>query len=112
MAKRLEIRYSKTTSASIDGPYLSNMRGHYMSVYGRLMGGSLESLGVSTLYKFNGVKVQKRTLQKTKKKEAAVKTKTPDIDISRLVILGGTFEKVGEENEAIGGGTQKVGTGV
>ena len=109
MAKTLEIRYSKTTSASIDSNYLKNMRDNYLAQYGRMM--SVFG-GASTLYKFNGVKVQKRTLQKTKKKEVAVKTKTPDIDISRLVILGGTFEKVGEENEVIGGGTQKVGTGV
>ena len=33
-------------------------------------------------------------------------------DIANLVILGGPFEKIGEENESVGGGNQKVGSGI
>ena len=41
-----------------------------------------------------------------------MKNKIPDIDISRLVILGGTFEEIGGKDEAIGGGNQKVGSDI
>ena len=34
----------------------------------------------------------------------------PMLDKANLVILGGIFEKIGDDNEAIGGGSQKVGT--
>lgn len=37
------------------------------------------------------------------------KTKMPNVDMSRLVELGGPFEKIGAEDESIGGGNQKMG---
>ena len=40
----------------------------------------------------------------------AVTPKKVTIDEARLVILGGEFEKIGDDDEAIGGGNQKVGS--
>ena len=40
------------------------------------------------------------------------KSRTPDIGTSILVQLGGVFEKIGDEDEVIGGGAQKVGSGI
>lgn len=37
-------------------------------------------------------------------------SKVPNIDVSRLVILGGEFKKIGDKDEIIGGGNQKVGS--
>lgn len=108
MAKRLDIRYSETTSASIDGNYLKSMRDLYMSQYGRRMLGWAG--GSSTLYRFDGIFIEARTIRRTKTKVVSQDRKQPDIDISRLVILGGPFEKIGERDEAIGGGSQKVGS--
>lgn len=34
------------------------------------------------------------------------------LDKPIVILLGGEFEKIGEEDEDIGGGTEKVGTGV
>lgn len=39
-----------------------------------------------------------------------VKPKKVTIDEARLVILGGEFEKIGDDDEIIGGGDQKVGS--
>lgn len=40
---------------------------------------------------------------------ATMKKKITPHDISNLVVLGGPFEKIGEESESVGGGFQKVG---
>lgn len=108
MAQRLEIRVSKTTSASIKGNYLNNMYDIYMSGHGRRMSPMWGGSGI--VYKFDGIHSENRILVKSKK---SVKNKgfvKPDVDMSRLVILGGTFEKIGGTDEAVGGGSQKVGS--
>lgn len=110
MVKRLEIRYSDTTSSTIDNNFLAGMRDYYMSRYGTRM--SVVWGGARTLYKFGGVTIETRTIRKKKTERVTMKNKIPDIDISRLVILGGTFEEIGGKDEAIGGGNQKVGSDI
>lgn len=46
---------------------------------------------------------------KTITNENIMKTKTLNIELPLIVKLGGPFEEVGEENEAVGGDYQKVG---
>ena len=48
------------------------------------------------------------TVTRTVTKTHIVK-KQPNVDQSNLVMLGGAFEEIGEEDEVIGGGSQKVG---
>lgn len=60
------------------------------------------------MYKYIPYKATKTVVRSTTTRE---KAKTPNVDMSRLVILGGVFEKIGAEDEAIGGGNQKVGSG-
>ena len=104
MAKRLDIKYNHTTSSSVSSSYCEGMRDSYMLQYGRLM------LVNKTLYKFNGVVSENRIITKVKRQVVDKSKKAPDVDISRLVILGGTFEEIGGKDEAIGGGSQKVGS--
>jgi hypothetical protein len=111
MSQRLEIRYTDTTSSSIGGNYLRGMYSYYMSRYGRRM--SWEYSGKDNppvMYKFNGMHAETRILVKKKKSVKNNGFITPDVDMSRLVILGGVFEKVGGKDEAVGGGNQKVGS--
>ena len=105
MAKKLQINYWHTTSASIGS--LSKYEGYYLARYGRLIteaGGSL--------YKSGGLETDISRVSKTTKKTVTRKRIIPDIEVSYVVPLGGTFEKIGEDDEAIGGGNQKVGSAI
>lgn len=76
------------------------------------IGGSIvvsgDSVPMGDMYKYIPYKATKTVVRSTTTRE---KAKTPNVDMSRLVILGGVFEKIGAEDEAIGGGNQKVGSG-
>lgn len=102
MAKTLQITYSSTTSSSIGN--LNRYKDDYLASYGRFFALN------NPLYKYGGTKDIIHKTQIVNKVTIDKKAKTPDVDISYLVILGGTFEKIGEEDEAIGGGNQKVGS--
>ena len=70
-------------------------------------GGTISTQTSSRWYKYfpiNKTVVNTRTVKVRKQEEK------PELDISRLVLLGGTFRKIGEDDEVIGGGNQKVGT--
>lgn len=40
----------------------------------------------------------------------AIKQEKQNVDTNIIVLLGGSFEEIGERNEAVGGGNQKVGS--
>lgn len=80
---------------------------HNLHSLGNLGGGGSGGAASSRWYKYMPVEktvISTRTVRKKKKVEKT------NIDIARLVLLGGTFEQIGDEDESIGGGDQKVGT--
>lgn len=77
------------------------------SLSGLISGGEGGSVASGRWYKYLPVEktvISTRTVRKKKKVEKT------NIDIARLVLLGGTFEQIGDEDESVGGGNQKVGT--
>ena len=61
-----------------------------------------------SLYRYTPVKTVKNVYIT---KKVTVKPTKADVDKNIIIQLGGPFAKVGEQDEAIGGGSQKVGTG-
>lgn len=65
------------------------------------------SIAKQTWYMYIPYEATKPVVLHKKQRE---RKEVTNIDKSELVNLGGTFEKVGDEDEALGGGNQKVGT--
>lgn len=112
--KRLEISYSSNTSGSMSEKhnqlYNDYCRGHASLL---TLQGSTAGIGVPTqgvLYKFNGVRLDTTYAKKNVESIKQKKVEIPDVERGIIIQLGGTFEKIGDEDEAIGGGDQKVGT--
>lgn len=60
----------------------------------------------NTQYKYIPYHVRQNVYRKT---TVSKKNQKAGHDIANLVILGGPFEKIGEQDEDVGGGFQKVG---
>lgn len=79
------------------------------SIGGHIIGGGdVVSTGTSgRWYKYFPIT---KTVVNTKTVKTRKKAEKANMDIARLVMLGGTFRKIGEDDEVVGGGNQKVGT--
>lgn len=81
---------------------------HNLSSLGGIISGDVVSTVTSNRW-YRYIPITK-TVVNTKTVKTRTKAEKPELDISRLVLLGGTFRKIGEDDEVIGGGNQKVGT--
>ena len=79
---------------------------HDLRMIGTCGGGSTNVIMARQI--INGATVEqiKKVIIKSKKKEPGKIT----LDDAKLVQLGGPFEKIGEEDEVVGGRNQKVGS--
>ena len=99
--KRLEFKDSHSTSSSLHGDIFGSYFDRYMAQHGRLLIGGKAYRHSSTVQETN-------VLTRTIKVSIAQQKQAPYGELY-IVRLGGPFEEVGEENEAIGGDNQKVG---
>jgi hypothetical protein len=104
MVKRLEFTDSSRTSASLSTNKLDAKADWW------IMNHAMPLKVAGSFYKFIGAKHQIESLVSVKKVLIDKNDPTPDIDKMFIVELGGPFEKIGDDDEAIGGGTQKVGS--
>lgn len=79
----------------------------YINWYADLVGGLLNDPGA--LYKFRGIDLTDNVVLKKVKKKKTVEKKKLTLEREYVVELGGPFEKIGDDNETIGGGSQKLG---
>ena len=81
---------------------------HGLPMIGTWGGGSTTVYMATQIVKGITTKQIKKVVIKNERKEQGKIT----LDDSKMVQLGGPFEKIGEEDEDVGGGSQKVGTGL
>lgn len=77
------------------------------SIGGFISGGVVSGTTSGRWYKYFPITESVITTKTVRTRKKADKT---NMDIARLVMLGGIFRKIGEDDEVIGGGDQKVGT--
>lgn len=104
MVKRLEFTDSSRTSSSISTSKLDAKAAEWIATHARM----LSIYG--PYYKFIGTTYRRDNLVSVKKIFVENKDATPDFDKAFVVELGGLFQKVGDDNEVIGGGNQKMGS--
>lgn len=104
MVKRLEFTDSSRTSSSLSTNKLDAKAAEWISSHARM----LSTYG--SYYKFIGTTYRRDNLVSVKKMFIESKDATPDFDKAFVVELGGLFQKIGDDNEVIGGGNQKVGS--
>lgn len=108
--QRLEFTIRKTigTSDSMSGTH-SNLYAQYVESQARLLCGTFLAPTDGVLYKFKGQDVDVHVMNKIVHKTKIKKNLSPRIEESIVIQLGGTFEKIGDEEEFVGGGDQKIG---
>lgn len=104
MVKRLEFTDSSRTSSSLSTSKLDAKASEWIATHARMLHAS------GAYYKFVGTNYRRDNLVSVKKIFIESKDATPDFDKAFIVELGGLFQKVGDDNEVIGGGNQKVGS--
>lgn len=106
MVKRLDLGKIKRTIHN-DVISSSDLSSTFWDWYARQIGGLSNDPGA--LYKFRGIDLTKSVVIKKVKKKHSVEKKKVNIEKEFVVELGGPFEKIGDDNETIGGGSQKLG---
>lgn len=104
MVKRLEFTDSSRTSSHINTNVLDAKAAEWIAIHARMLDMS------GAYYKFIGATYRRDNLVSVKKIFIESKDATPDYDKAFVVELGGLFQKVGDDDEVIGGGNQKVGS--
>lgn len=119
MAKTLTITVSKHVSAydtdfHVDGSDCNAALDEYMKSHGSLlwiqtMPGYVGEKR-SVLYRYDGEIVKNNYMTKYVKVSRSKKLVPPELDVSRLVQLGGVFQQVGDKEETTGGEEEKIGS--
>lgn len=105
MVKRIEYRYS--TSINDTHADSSDCRRAFEYWILKNFGGLNGIPG--DLYKWAGIDVETKTIINKTKNKIEPQRKKLNIDKEFVVELGGPFEMIGDKDEALGGGNQKMG---